>query len=135
MSTVNQLLAKAMNTASDDEAMACLRMARKKATTLENGLSNDYKGHDAKYWHDRAVVYYNQVTEKPKAVGLSVDQQHVLWNMYKNSEQEKAKLMVDKRELEGQIRRLKSKTHMSLIGPLVSVIAFQAAIIIMLTLM
>lgn len=131
MSTVNQLLAKAMNTSSEDEAMACLRMARKKATSLEESLSSDYKGHDAKYWYTQAVAYYNKVQEKP--AGLSADNQALLYKMYKNAEQDNQKLVMEKRALEAQIRKMESKPNWR--SPLLSlftVILFQSLIIIML---
>lgn len=54
MSQVNQLLAKAMSTVSEDEAIACLRMARKKGNTVEQ---LDTK--DSVYWKDKAKEYYN----------------------------------------------------------------------------
>lgn len=63
MGNINQLLAKAMSTASEDEAVACLRMARKKGKTLDAEVSGDYNGHDAKYWYEKAAAFYKTIKE------------------------------------------------------------------------
>ena len=63
MSNINQLLAKALSTASEDEAVACLRMARKKGKTLDTEVSGDYNGHDAKYWYEKASSFYRTIKE------------------------------------------------------------------------
>lgn len=57
MSKVNQLLAMAMSTTSEDEAIACLRMARKQGGTVQ--LDNKTEDKDTKYWRDKANHYYN----------------------------------------------------------------------------
>lgn len=60
MSIINQLLAKALSTTSEDEAMACLRMARKKGGCLEDSdTAVEYNGHSAAYWYAKAGHYYN----------------------------------------------------------------------------
>jgi hypothetical protein len=40
--SANQLLSKALNTDSEDEAIACLKMARKKGLKLEEDTSKGY---------------------------------------------------------------------------------------------
>ena len=65
MTQIDQLLAKALSTTSEDEAIACLRMARKKggtyATTSKpktapnTSSTNTYEGYTAKEWCDAAV--------------------------------------------------------------------------------
>ena len=59
--TVNQLLSKAMSTTSEDEAIACLRMARKKAggkfTRLDETPNTDAAS--IKHWERQAKEYYN----------------------------------------------------------------------------
>jgi len=110
MSTVNQLLAKAMSTSSDDEALACLKMARKKGNSLELN-SAEYNGQSAKYWYDKAVSYYNVAKKKQdqEAKGLSQDQQKTLYNMYTNAETEKSRLQMNVMKLQSENRQLKAK--------------------------
>lgn len=40
--TANQLLSKALSTDSEDEAISCLKMARKKGLKLEGNINNRY---------------------------------------------------------------------------------------------
>lgn len=96
MKTIDQLLAKAMSTSSEDEAIACLRMARKKGGNTEptNSSSGEdvYNGHNAKYWYEKANVYYQklkQKPEKPAGGGLSLEQQSILLKMYENAEKQR----------------------------------------------
>lgn len=94
-----------MSTSSDDEAFACLKMARKKSNTLElNSGSGEYNGQSAKYWYDKAVSYYNVAKKKQENNGLSPEQQSMLYNLYKNAESEKMKLYGEAAEL----RRVKA---------------------------
>lgn len=88
MSTVNQLLAKAMSTSSEEEAMSCLRMARKKSNTFDSGVStsSEFNGHTAEYWYNKAVTYYNAAKKKQETSGLTIDQQKHLFKMYENAE-------------------------------------------------
>lgn len=74
MNKIDQLLAKAMSTQSEEEALACLKMARKHGNTYtgnlgensnvkqepkkDNSTSHLHKGHSASYWFDRAEYYY-----------------------------------------------------------------------------
>lgn len=41
--SANQLLSKALSTDSEDEAIACLKMARKKGLKLEEDISKGYE--------------------------------------------------------------------------------------------
>lgn len=103
MSNINQLLAKALSTTSEDEAMACLLMARKKGGRLENSsVPAEHNGHDAKYWYEKAAVYYTKAKEKSEA-------QQQLWNMYKNKSESVLRLRSEKQQLEREINQLKSK--------------------------
>ena len=110
MSTVNQLLAKAMSTSSDDEALACLKMARKKGNSLELN-SVEYNGQTAQYWYDKAVSYYNVAKKKQDQAikGLTEDQQKTLYNMYTNAETEKSRLQMSVMKLQSENRQLKAK--------------------------
>lgn len=73
--SINQLLAKALSTTSEDEAMACLRMARKRGGKLEDSSAPvEYNGHDAKYWYDKAYKWYHQA--KAQSDGLTQEQQN-----------------------------------------------------------
>ncbi len=108
MSNINQLLAKALSTTSEDEAMACLRMARKKGGRLEDSSKpSEYNGHDAKYWYDKAYRWYHEA--KKHEDGLTPVQQKHLWNMYKDECESVARLRGEKHNLEEEIRRLKSQ--------------------------
>lgn len=108
MSNVNQLLAKALSTTSEDEAMACLRMARKKGGRLEDSSSSsEYNGHGAKYWYEKAVMYYNKAKEKID--GLTPAQQQQLWNMYKSESDSVSRLRREKLTLESEVRKLKDQ--------------------------
>ncbi len=88
MSTVNQLLSKAMSTSSEEEAMSCLRMARKKSNTFDGGVSTsgEFNGHSAQYWYDKAATYYNAAKKKQETSGLTTEQQVHLYKMYEQSE-------------------------------------------------
>lgn len=58
--TVEQLLSKAMSTSSEDEAISCLVMARKKSSSFNKIEAKDnlYKGGSAEYWHNKTYEYY-----------------------------------------------------------------------------
>lgn len=58
--TVDQLLSKAMSTSSEDEAISCLVMARKKGGGFNkiDAKDNLYKGGTAEYWHGKTYEYY-----------------------------------------------------------------------------
>jgi len=108
MSNINQLLAKALSTTSEDEAMACLRMARKKGGRLEDSsASSEYNGHSAKYWYDKAAMYYTKAKEKYD--GLTLDQQKHLFRMYESERDDAIKLRRERRTLDEEIRKLKSQ--------------------------
>ncbi len=110
MSNVNQLLAKAMSTTSEEEAMSCLRMARKKGKSFDvGGDSGEYNGHSAKYWYEKAALYYNKAKEKSD--GLSLEQQNQLFRMYKNAEDDRAKMSTEKRALEKEVYALKNSNR------------------------
>lgn len=128
MSNVNQLLSKAMSTTSEEEAMSCLRMARKKSKTFEGSTtSNDYNGRDAKYWYEKAELYYNKAKEKHE--GLTLGQQQHLWKMYEAEKESVLSLRREKRSLEDKIKTLEAKPTGWWKLPL---IALQAAMIIVL---
>lgn len=54
MSKVDQLLAKALSTTSEDEAIACLRMARKQPSAEKSSANPDTNVD----WYANAVHYY-----------------------------------------------------------------------------
>lgn len=109
MSNVKQLLAKALSTTSEEEAMACLRMARKKGGRLEDSsASSEYNGHGAEYWYNKAVMYYNRAKEAiENRDGLSKVQQQQVWNMYKNESAVASRLREEKELLQKEIHALK----------------------------
>lgn len=128
MSNINQLLAKALSTTSEDEAMACLRMARKKGGRLENSsVPAEYNGHDAKYWYDKAYKWYHEA--KKHSDGLSLDQQMHLYRIYQSEVESGSRLRQEKYALEREIAKLKDMPKGTWKLP---VIFFQAFIILML---
>ena len=54
----NQLIAKAISTTSDDEALACLRMAKKIGGEIQSSVG-EYNGKTAEYWYDKAKKLYD----------------------------------------------------------------------------
>lgn len=106
MSNVNQLLSKALSTTSEDEAMACLRMARKKGGRIEESTSSgDYNGHDAKYWYDKAAIWYNHAKE-------TKENSATLHKWYKQEETENNRLRVKAASLERENEKLKLKKEL-----------------------
>ena len=106
MSNVNQLLSKALSTSSEEEAIACLRMARKKGARLEEkNSSNDYNGHDAKYWYDKASAWYNEAKK------IKENFAHI-HKWYKQEETENSRLRVKVSSLERENERLKIKKEL-----------------------
>lgn len=132
---INQLLAKAMSTTSEEEAMSCLRMARKKGKSFDDGASSStssslYNGQNAKYWYDKANHYYQEA--KKRDGDLTREQQQHLWRMYRDAYRDAEKMAVDARmnnnKLLQQIERLK---HKQPVGLIVAVLV-QALIIVVL---
>lgn len=106
--SVNQLLAKALSTPSEEEAMSCLRMARKKGGRLEDsGSSSKYNGQSAEYWYNKASMYYAKSREKQ--AGLTIAQQEHLWKMYKDESGFVSQLRGEKQLLEEELRKIKSQ--------------------------
>lgn len=65
--SVNQILAKALSTSSEEEAIACLRMARKKGGMVE-GQEDTYNHHTAKHWYQKAYDYHKIAKERTEEV-------------------------------------------------------------------
>ena len=129
MSNNDALIAKALSTSSEDEAIACLRMARKKGVKLNvSEVSSDYKGYDAKYWYDKAVLYYNKV--KGISSSYSIEQFNSIYNMYYAEVKSNKKYKVRVRLLEKEISDLKVKKKTT--NFLSFVIGFSVAIILLL---
>lgn len=61
---MNQLLSKALSTNSEEEAMACLRMARKKANGQTVNLGGSNKTETNKDWKDLANKYCRIAKER-----------------------------------------------------------------------
>lgn len=76
MSQIDQLIAKALSTDSEDEAIACLRMARRQGKSTTKKDQGIYAGQSAKYWYERVASLakdnyrtrsaYNQALEDKK---------------------------------------------------------------------
>lgn len=102
--SINQLLSKAMSTASEEEAVACLRMARKKGKTFE-AIDGDYNGHDAKYWYEKAAFFY----PKAKEHGEMLEAAQTYKRMYHNEALNVANQREKCRRLESEVQKLKDK--------------------------
>jgi hypothetical protein len=120
---------KAMSTTSEEEAMSCLRMARKKSNSFDSiaSTSSEYNGHGAKYWYEKAVLYYNRAKEDSNR--LTAEQERQLWNMYKQADTNVARLAQEKNILERKLRDMELKPSGWWKLP---VIALQAIIIVFL---
>lgn len=103
--SINQLLAKALSTTSEEEAMSCLRMARKKGKTLDNAVANEYNGHGPKYWYDKANQYY-QLAKDANKNRLTAAQEARLWDMYKQADERVKILSYEKLALQDKIKTL-----------------------------
>lgn len=55
MAHIEQLIAKALSTSSEEEAISCLRMARKQGNSTTTEV-NTYNGKTARYWYDSTVA-------------------------------------------------------------------------------
>lgn len=66
MSKVNQLLEKAISTASEEEAISCLRMARKhsKGEPVLVTDSSPSEVKNSQYWKEQAHRYFNLAQER-----------------------------------------------------------------------
>ncbi len=109
MSTTDQLIAKAMSTTSEDEAIACLRMARKKGGKVTQSFETKvedttYNGHTAKYWYEKAATYYNA----QKQNGNSADLRTMKY-LYDNLSNEHRNLMKKNYSLERKIVTMKNE--------------------------
>lgn len=117
MSNINQLLAKAMSTTSEEEAMSCLRMARKKGSSfnIPQPSSGLYKDKDAKYWYDRASFYYNQATnQKSNQGGMSLEAQKALFRSYNEYVDKYWKERRKVLDLQIKLDKLKEKSPMKM---------------------
>lgn len=59
--TVEQLLTKALSTPSEDEAISCLRMARKRGESPkfdDPAKVNTFKGGTIEHWYNQTYEYY-----------------------------------------------------------------------------
>lgn len=90
---VNQILAKAMSTSSEEEAIACLRMARKRGGQIAQ--ADTHNQHGAKHWYEKARDYYTIAKKRTEEV-------EEYYRMYTRERDRK-------RELETEVRLLKAK--------------------------
>jgi len=98
---VNQILAKAMSTSSEEEAIACLRMARKRGGQI-SGQADTHNQHGAKHWYEKARDYY-------KIAKTRTEEVEEYYRMYTRERDRKRELETEKRELETEVRLLKAK--------------------------
>lgn len=69
--SVDQLIAKALSTTSEEEAIACLRMARKKGGKLNTTSAKLVNGKDINWWvmvatewHKKAVILDKRAADR-----------------------------------------------------------------------
>lgn len=94
MSKVNQLLEKAISTSSEEEAVSCLRMARKhhKGETVSVSYNNPSEPNHTQYWKMQAHKYFNLAQERD-ALALRLAREHSDYlGRYNNALLENSKL-------------------------------------------
>lgn len=97
MVDTRQLLAKALSTSSEEEAISCLHMARKKGGSLDTSSTNSqsFRGGTINQWYDKAIYYhklYNELLESKIQPGGYTE----LWKkMYFDELYEKQKLKTE----------------------------------------
>lgn len=100
MSNVDQLLAKAMSTASEEEAIACLRMARKRGSTVS---AQPKSTEDVSYWRNKAEYYYNMAVKLQQVARLSQQNTEMWHNNYRKSEELRRTASKEKTEVEHRL--------------------------------
>jgi hypothetical protein len=98
MSTVDQLLAKAMSTPSEDEAIACLRMARKR------GIQPSVQPtHDIAYWKKKATEYYDAAISIQKTCRSAIASQELWKKHYQDAVRDRNLLKKEKDQLKNKL--------------------------------
>lgn len=100
MSNVDQLLAKAMSTASEEEAIACLRMARKRGSTVSVQPNST---EDVSYWKNKAEYYYNTAVKLQQVARDSQKNTETWHNNYRKSEVLRRIASKEKTEMEQRL--------------------------------
>lgn len=99
MSNVNQLLAKALSTDSEEEAISCLRMARKKNgdTSVQTDTQND------DYWKSKAKYYYNLAVDWQKLARRANEATEISQYNYQELVRQKRKIQNERDQLEASL--------------------------------
>jgi Mg2+ and Co2+ transporter CorA len=85
MATVNDLLAKAMSTSSEDEAIACLRMARKRGGTPSKTADTSSTIHEnMKEYHDTIKQAHQEISLLRAQANLTHERYRALHKQYLN---------------------------------------------------
>lgn len=121
MSKVNQLLSKAMSTTSEDEAIACLRMARKSglisSVNVSASSSDDgrYRNRTAEEWYVVAADLFFTKKEAERQTGIYKNiavnaAEAVNWRYLKENQELKNKLaeyqMSERIQANGKLRNV-----------------------------
>lgn len=115
MSNVNQLLAKAMSTTSEEEAMSCLRLARKRSNVLDLNAGL-HLNHTAKYWYDKALMLYND--------------SKLMHSAYSQKSLENNRLRSENTKFQAELSHHKKRNSSSL-AAIVSLVAFNFMLILL----
>lgn len=109
MSTVNQLLSKAMSTTSEDEAIACLRMARKRenAGNIDAQVDDKHKDKSAEYWYKKAELYYKKAKEAADKLNAATSHVQVIIASLRASNTTNAVLSNKNENLRREVDKLK----------------------------
>lgn len=129
MSKVDQLLAKALSTTSEDEAIACLRMARKQPSAEKSSANPDTNVD----WYAKAVHYYKlskdlqyNLNKARSSHEFTYKQMTEFNSMYYSAYNDCVKLRIDMRNLKSWYR-----TRDSIIGTAL-VISVMVALVVFL---
>lgn len=107
MVDTRQLLAKALSTSSEEEAISCLRMARKKGGSLDASPTNSqsFRGGTINQWYDKAVQYHKLYNDL-KQSKMAPSEKSELWkSMY-------LEVLVEKQKLKYEVESLKEKNNL-----------------------
>lgn len=99
MSNVNQLLAKALSTPSEQEAISCLRMARKK----NNGADVETDNRDDAYWKNKAEYYYKLAVDWQRLARRANEAVAISQYNYSELVRQKRKLNNERDQLEASL--------------------------------
>jgi len=124
---INQLINKALSTASEEEAMSCLRMARKRGVMLDSSDTiSAYKGYSAKHWHDLALNYSKAYNTLKQDTPSPVELNELIQAYYAKDDEARA-LKAKVAQLEKTNKTLVQKSKLELLNTVGALFTFSFA--------